>query len=110
MTTQPDPTMMTRYSGKPFLRFLECYVLSSIGHLDEQQEHALNMLSPKLSEALGISGSWFEMVSTQMDFPSDLPTKIRKIWDDGKGKAEGQGLAVDPDEFARQFVDANFVS
>ena len=79
-----------------------------MGTLDEEQEHALNMMAPKLAEAFGASGSWFEMVATLMDFPSDLPHNIRKIWETGKAKAEGQGLIVDPKEFTRQFVDTNF--
>lgn len=101
---------MSRYDEKPFLRFLDCYVLSSIGHLDEEQEHALNMMAPKLSEALGVQGSWFDMVATQMEFSPDLPEKIKKIWDAGKVKAMQQGLSVDPEEFTRQFVDTNFLA
>lgn len=99
---------MSRYDGKPFLRFLDCYVLSSIGHLDDDQKHALNMMAPKLAEVLGISGSWFDIVAVQMDFPADLPQKIKKVWDDGMAKAGEQGLSVDPNEFTRQFVDTNF--
>ena len=99
---------MSRHEGKPFLRFLDCYVLSSIGHLDDVQERALNMMAPKISETLWVRGSWFEMVAAQMDFPPDLPEKIREIWEAGKTKAEAQGLTVDPREFTQQFVDKNF--
>lgn len=99
---------MSRYDGKPFLRLIDCYVLSSMGHLSEQQEYTLNMMAPKLSEALGLSGSWFEMVETQMEFPPSLPLKIKQIWEDGKAKAEALGYTADPGEFARQFVDTNF--
>ncbi|MGQ0661774.1 MAG: hypothetical protein ACT4N3_13015 [Sphingosinicella sp.] len=82
--------------------------MSSIGYLDEKQEYALNMMAPKLSEALGISGSWFDMVAAHMEFPPDLPGKIKDIWEAGKARAEAQGLTVDPAEFTRQFVDKNF--
>jgi len=99
---------MSRYEGKPFLKLIDCYVLSSIGHLDAQQEYTLNMMAPKLSAALGISGSWFEMVETQMEFPPNLPLKIKQIWEDGKAKAEASGYTVDPELFAREFVDTNF--
>ncbi|MDB5704719.1 MAG: hypothetical protein JWN66_1835 [Sphingomonas bacterium] len=99
---------MSRYEGKPFLRLIDCYVLSSIGHLDEKQENTLNMMAPKIAAALGISGSWFEMVEVQMGFPSDLPLKIKQIWDNGKAKAEASGYTVDPEQFAREFVDTNF--
>jgi len=67
------------------------------------------MLAPKLAETFGVRVSWFDQVAIQMGFPSDLPARILKIWQEGKGKAEAQGLAVDPEEFARQFVDINFV-
>lgn len=100
---------MSRYEGKPFLRLLDCYVLSSIGHLDAEQEHALNMMAPKLSEALGVKGSWFELVRSKMEFPSDLPEKIFRIWEAGEAKAKSLGMSVDPNEFARQFVDTNFI-
>ena len=99
---------MPRYDGKPFLRFLDCYVLSSIGHLDEKQENTLNLLGPKLSQTLGIEGSWLDMVAAQMEFSSDLPEKILKIWEAGQARAKEHGMSVDPEEFARQFVDKNF--
>ena len=102
--------MKQRYDGKPFLRLLECYVLSSIGRLDEQQEHALSIMAPKLADTLGLRGSWFDIISKQMEFPADLPIKIKAIWDSGSAKAATQGLSVDPEEFARQFVDTNFAS
>jgi hypothetical protein len=101
--------MISRYDGKPFLRLLECYVLSSIGHLSDQQEHALNLMAPKLAETFQFRGSWFEIVAKEMDFPPDLPIKIKAIWDSGNAKAVELGLSVDPEEFARQFVDTNFV-
>jgi hypothetical protein len=99
---------MSRYDGKPFLRLLDCYVLSSIGHLDEKQENTLSLMAPKLSQALGFKGSWFEMVAAQMEFSSDLPVKILKIWEAGQARAKEHGVSVDPEEFARQFVDKNF--
>lgn len=99
---------MSRYDGKPFLRFLDCYVLSSIGHLDEKQENTLIKITPKLSQALGVRGSWFEIVAAQMEFSSDLPVKILKIWEAGQARAKEHGVSVDPEEFARQFVDKNF--
>ena len=99
---------MSRYDGKPFLRLLDCYVLRAIGELDAQQEGALQSMEPKLANVYGRSGPWFEIVAQQMDFPDTLPEQIRNIWKSGKAKASQQGLAVDPNEFTRQFVDTNF--
>ena len=99
---------MDRYDGKPFLRFLDCYVLSSIGHLSDETENTLGVLTPRLSETLGIRGSWFDIVATQMEFAPDLPNKIKEIWENGEAKAAAMGLSLDPHEFTRQFVDTNF--
>lgn len=99
---------MDRYAGKPFLRLLECYVLSAIGQLDTQQEESLRRMEPKLANLYGTQGSWAEIVSAQMDFPATLPGQIKDIWEKGVLQARHQGLAVDPNEFAMAFVDKNF--
>lgn len=101
--------MTQRYDGKPFLRLLECYVLNSIGLLGERKERALNLMAPKLAEIFQFRGTWLEIIGRQMDFPSDLPTKIKAIWESGNAKAAERGLSIDPEDFARQFVDNNFV-
>jgi len=99
---------MSRYDGKPFLKLLDCYVLSCIGHLDDKEEDALNLMAPRLSSLFGIRGSWFDIVSTRMEFPKEFPKIIQEIWKRGKENARRQGMSVDPGEFARQFVDTNF--
>ncbi len=99
---------MDRYTGKPFLRLLDCYVLNAIGALGSQQAAALAAMEPKLGEVYGMSGGWQDIVVEQMGFPHDLPVQIRAIWDAGKARATQLGQAVDPQEFARQFVDTNF--
>lgn len=99
---------MDRYAGKPFLRLLECYVLSAIGELDTKQEESLRRMEPKLASVYGAQGSWIEIVSAQMDFPATLPGQIKGIWEKGVSQARQQGLAVDPNEFAMAFVDENF--
>jgi len=99
---------MSRYTKRPFLRLLEAYVLSSIGHLNDDQEYALNEMTPKLAETFGVMGSWFDIVAAQMEFPPSLPQRIKEIWDTGLTRANELGFAVDPLEFARQFVDINF--
>ena len=98
----------SRYEGRPFLKFLEAYVLSSIGHLEQDEEEALNQLTPVLAGALAINGSWSDIVASHMDFPPNLPGKIKQIWDDGVIRAHVLSFNVDPMEFTRQFVDTNF--
>lgn len=99
---------MDRYSGKPFLRVLECYVLRAIGHLDAKQEEALKSMEPKLEKLYGIQGSWVEIVSSQMDFPGSFPGQVADIWEKGLRQAKQRGLDVDPNAFAMAFVDENF--
>lgn len=99
---------MDRYKGKPFLRLIECYVLDSIDQLDNEQRDKLREMEPKLAEVYNSNGSWREIVSAQMDFPESLPEQIRNIWSNYLVQAKAQGASVDPNEFARSFVDQNF--
>lgn len=99
---------MSRYEGKPFLRFLDCYVLDSIGQLDDSQRSGLETMQPTLAKALGRQGSWQEMVSAQMDFPESMPEQIRRIWHGYLERAKEQGVSVNPNEFVAEFIDANF--
>lgn len=98
-----------RYEGKPFLRLLELYVIWSIGELDAMQESSLNKMTPKLQKTYSSEGKWYEIVSAQMDLPSDLPVKIKSLWRENKLNLESHGIAVDPEAFAQQFVDDNFL-
>lgn len=99
---------MDRYAGRPFLRLLECYVLSAIGQLDAQQEESLRRMEPKLASLYGTQGSWVEIIESQMEFPETMPEQILDIWEKGLLQVRQQGLAVDPNKFAMAFVDDNF--
>jgi hypothetical protein len=97
-----------RYSGKPFLRLLECYVLDAIGQLDDRQRETLQRMEPKLSDAYGMNGTWLDIVNAQMDFPKSLPAQIRKAWEKTLTLARQRGTPIDPNEFAMAFIDQNF--
>ena len=97
-----------RYEGRPLMRYLDCYVLRAIGHLDPGIELTLQKTEPRLRELWNGAGSWVELVEAQLNFPITLPTKILEIWEAGSAKATAQNLTVDPHEFTRQFVDVNF--
>ncbi|MCP3675258.1 MAG: hypothetical protein GY829_12405 [Gammaproteobacteria bacterium] len=99
---------MDRYTGKPFLRLIECYVLNSIDQLDDAQRSTLIKMEPKLSGVYNIQGSWLEIVSAQMEFPETFPDQIRDFWNGYLEHAKSQGQSVDPNEFAISFVDQNF--
>lgn len=101
--------MSDRYEGKPFLRYVDAWVLNAIGHLDEPTRAYCTAMEPQLRQTLGLSGGWTEIVAQQMKFGPDLPAQIRKIWEDGKARfAEANGEAADPVQFAMIFVDRNF--
>ncbi len=101
--------MSDRYDDKPFLRYVDAWVLDAIGHLDEATRAYCAAMEPTLRHSLGLAGSWQEMVAQQMKFAPDLSAQIRKIWDDGRVKfAAAHGRPADPVQFAMTFVDRNF--
>jgi hypothetical protein len=99
---------MNRYEGKPFLRLLECFVLSAIDALTDEQHAALTALEPKLHQLYGTQGSWSEVVAAQMGFPESVAEKIREIWRINSAKFAQAGAQINPEDFAQNFVDTNF--
>lgn len=100
--------MSDRYTDKPFLRFVDAYVLKAIGQLDDATETYCTAMVPQLEQSFGLKGSWSQIVAQQMKFPPDLPAQILKIWADGRARfAQGNGEAPDPVQFAMIFVDRN---
>ena len=97
-----------RYSGKPLLRLLECYVLWSLNELSEKDEESLRLMVPKLQEAYGKSGSWIEIISSVMDFPGNMPEFVREMWVRNQVIAEENKTTLSAEQFARIFVDQNF--
>lgn len=101
--------MSERYDGKPFLRLIDCYVLDAIGHLDDEQARRLEEMTPKFRDVFGVPGTWREIVERRMDFPADMATAIRRVWDEGHDRfVEEAGREPDPAEFTQVFVDTNF--
>lgn len=99
---------MSRYDGKPLLKLLECYVLSSIDQLDFKQRNTLTLMEPKLSEIYGVGGTWYEIVHSVMKFPDSLPAKIYAVWESSLDAARTKNTVIDPNEFAITFVSQNF--
>ena len=101
--------MSDRYDGKPFLRYVDAWVLDAIGHLDEPTRAYCVAMEPTLRQSLGLAGDWRAMVAEQMKFAPDFAVRVRRIWEEGKAKFEaGNGHAADPVQFAFHFVDRNF--
>ncbi|MBB5706172.1 hypothetical protein [Sphingopyxis panaciterrulae] len=101
--------MSDRYDDKPFLRYVDAWVLNAIGALDEPTRAYCVAMEPQLRQSLGKTGSWDAIVAQQMNFPPELPEQIRRIWADGQAKFEqANGRPADPVQFAMIFVDRNF--
>lgn len=101
--------MSDRYTDKPFLRYVDAWVLDAIGHLDEPTRAYCIAMEPTIAQSLGLTGNWKQMIAQQMKFAPDLPLQIRKIWEDGKTKFEAAHREpADPVQFAMIFVDRNF--
>lgn len=101
--------MSDRYADKPFLRFVDAYVLKAIGHLDKATDDYCTAMVPQLEKSFGLKGSWPEIVAQQMKFAPDLPAQILRIWTEGKARyEEGNAAPPDPVQFAMIFVDRNF--
>lgn len=101
--------MTDRYTDKPFLRFVDAWVLKAIGHLDAATEAYCTAMVPSLEKSFGFKGSWEQIVAQRMKFAPGLSAQILKIWTDGKARfEEGNGQPADPVQFAYIFVDRNF--
>lgn len=87
---------------------MDCYILNAIGELDDDQRDVLVALELKLHQTFGASGSWHEVVATQMGFVDTVPDKIRAFWLGYIEAARVQGLPAVPGEFVKSFVNQNF--
>src|SRR5690348_12294172 len=67
-----------RYTDKPFLRFVDAYVLKAIGHLDEATDAYCTAMVPSLEKSFGLKGTWPQIVAQQMKFPPDMQARILK--------------------------------
>src|SRR3546814_18324745 len=79
-----------RYDDKPFLRYVDAWVLNTIGALDEPTRAYCAAMEPQLRQSLGKTGSWDEIVAPQMNFPTELPKPIRHNWADGRAKTQDE--------------------
>jgi hypothetical protein len=101
------PTANPRYSGKPLLRLLECYVLWAIDQLTDKELSILQGMAPKLRSLYGVEGEWQQVIAFAANLPVDMPTRIRDVWTKNTEIARTNGATLTPQQFAEMFVDAN---
>ncbi|BCT91963.1 hypothetical protein LYSHEL_09870 [Lysobacter helvus] len=99
--------MEDRYTGRPFLRLIECLALDAIDALDPVQREALEKMAPQLAESLDHQGTWQEIVAAQMQWGEGIGDAIREVWERNSALAQDVGITLTADEFAMLFADAN---
>jgi hypothetical protein len=99
-----------RYTGKPLVRLLECYVLKAIGHLAAEDEARLSAMEPQLRKVYRHNGSWVHIISSAMEFPNNMPETIEQMWRRNQDIARASGVDLGAQQFAEMFVDQNFAS
>lgn len=73
--------MADRYEGQKFRACIDAFVLWTIGALDDKTNAALKSMTPKLREVFGMdSGTWQDVVMTQMDFDDEYVGWLREKW------------------------------
>lgn len=96
-----------RYAGKPFLKLVDSFVLKSFGALDPSQESLLVQMTPELQETFACSGSWEEIVISQLQFPPNIRESIQAMWTKNQGVAKQNGVVLTPMQFVEMFVANN---
>ncbi|MDH5648195.1 MAG: hypothetical protein OEY67_00955 [Gammaproteobacteria bacterium] len=99
--------MTERYTGKPFLRLLELYVLDAIGQLSDKDEETLIKMTPNLQATYKSQGSWKEIIRKVMDLPENMPSLIIDMWNKNQKIAKDNGQVLEGEQFAMMFVDQN---
>lgn len=73
--------MSDRYEGNPWRRVLDSFMLWTIGALDESSAAQLDAMAPKLLQTFGMaSGSWQDVVTTQMALDDNYVEWLRSRW------------------------------
>ncbi|TWT38509.1 hypothetical protein [Blastopirellula retiformator] len=99
---------MSRYEGKPFVRLIECYILSAIDELPEAYEQKLQEMVPALKETYNIDGTWKEVVAQVMQFPETIDEELRNMWNHNQAVAAQSNQILSAEAFAQAVVDQNF--
>jgi hypothetical protein len=101
-------TFSERYSGRPLVPLLECYVLWAIGELGEDQGAILTEMTPRPRSIYRAEGDWQDVIAAAMRWRLEMPQKIRDAWARHALLRRG-GSAPSGQAFAEAYVDENFV-
>ncbi len=98
-----------RYEGKPFLKFVDSFILKAIGALDPAMAAKLDAATPQLQQAFGSSGSWEDIVIEQLAFEPDVRAQIGALWETNTALARASGGELTPMQFVTVFVADNIM-
>jgi hypothetical protein len=101
------PQQSDRYVGKPLLRLVDSFVLKCIGELDASSEAKLREMEPKLRQVYNCSGTWEEIIISQLHFGPDIQTAIRDMWLKNQAIAKQHQVTLTPMQFVEMFVERN---
>jgi hypothetical protein len=96
-----------RYAGKPFLLWVDSFILKAIGHLDPVMEAKLEAATPKLRESFNAQGSWEDIVMEQLEYTSGIRETLRGLWEENQALAADAGGVLLPMQFVEVFVAEN---
>lgn len=104
----PTPEFLeARYRGKPFLKFVDAFVLDAIVGLAAEEERLLSAMAPKLAKVFQTAGTWQEIVAAALGVPANIAEPIRQQWRQAVAAAAAKGVTLEPLQFVYAFVDAN---
>lgn len=98
-----------RYAGKPFLLFVDSFILKAIGELDPVMEAKLEKATPELRKAFSSSGTWEEIVMEQLEYPDAIRGEIQALWARNQATAQEHGGVLEPMQFVELFVAENIM-
>jgi hypothetical protein len=96
-----------RYSGKPFLKLVDCWLLRCIGELASDAEAGLEAMTPRLRQTYNHAGQWYEIVRDQLEYPPAVEDAIRQMWAKNQQLAARAGTVLSPVDFVMRFVASN---
>ncbi len=108
-TGDMDSEPFNRYEGKPFLLWVDSFILKAIDRLDPAMEAKLEKATPDLRKAFGGEGNWEDIVMAQLDYTSEVRGAIQALWAENQALAEEQGAVLTPMQFVEVFVSDNIM-
>ena len=106
----PQTFNESRYTGKPFLKLVDSWLLDCIGHLDDSSRAALAAMTPRLHATYGGTGTWQQLVRERLQYDVAVEPAILGLWQRNQALAQRAGATLSPLEFVEQFVANNITT